>query len=201
MAYLAEFIRGLAGKPFFVLDTETTGLKQGEIVSIAILDHTGKVRLDTLIKPVMAIPPEATAIHGITAAMCEDAPRWSDVAPKLVQFLQGQNLVIYNAVYDRSMMHQSAERNHMTKIEWKELVAFHCCMEAFAEFYGAWNEYKGSYTWQKLVTAAAAVGYPNQAAHNALADCKMTLAVTNHLLTLNPEDYDLDYPANLGDEL
>jgi DNA polymerase-3 subunit epsilon len=50
-------------------------------------------------------------------------------------------------------------------------------MEAYAEWYGDWNSYHGSYTYQKLTNAARRFGVTTEGAHSALADCLMTLAV------------------------
>lgn len=179
---LKHFRESLSGKDFNVLDTETTGLYEGEIVQIAIINSAGEILLNTLIKPVEPIPADATNIHGITDEMCKDAPNWLDLAPKIKTILEGKPLVVYNAVYDRKMMHQTAERHGLPKVEWKEVCEWHCAMEAFAEFYGDWNQYRHSYRWQKLVIAARHCGVDYEDAHNALADCFMALGVTKHML-------------------
>src|SRR3990172_950924 len=80
---------------FVVLDTETTGLERGEIVQIAVIDASGAVLLDTLVKPVNPIPPDASRIHGLYAADVADAPTWEAVSAQLVPLLTGRNVVIY----------------------------------------------------------------------------------------------------------
>lgn len=167
---------------FLVLDTETTGLYDGEICQIALLKSDGQVLLDTLVKPTRPIPPDATRIHGITDADVIDAPGWSLIAPALLEMIRGQDVIIYNAVYDRKMMHQAAEKCGMDKIDWKTHAGFHCAMEAFAELYGDWNDYHKSYRWQKLTAAAAYYGINSLNAHSALGDCLMTLAVCKAML-------------------
>lgn len=171
---LAGFRAMLRQENFLVLDTETTGLERGEIVQIAIVNKAGDVLLDTLVKPKELIPADATRIHGITDDMVKDAPDWRDVRKKVWNLLAGQHVVIYNAVYDRKMMHQSAERWEMVKIDWKEYAAFWCAMEMFAEHYGDYNEYRGSYRWQKLSTAARHYGIRQNSAHTALDDAETT---------------------------
>jgi DNA polymerase-3 subunit epsilon len=183
MSELTAFRNALKGKDFRVLDTETTGLERGEIVQIAIINSAGEILLNTLVKPVEPIPSDATRIHGITDEMVKDAPSWIDLAPKIKTILEGQLLVVYNAVYDRKMMHQTAERHNLPKVEWKEITTWLCAMEAFAEFYGDYNHYRGSYRWQKLVVAARHCGAWRLDAHDALTDCLMTLDVTKHMLT------------------
>lgn len=182
MSYLKNFRNALTGKEFLILDTKTTGLKRGEIVQIAIINSAGEVLLDTLIQPKFNIPAEATAIQGVSNDMVEEAPTWVDMASKIKSILEGKLLVVYNATYNRGMMHQTAERWDLPKVEWKEISAWHCAMDAYSEFYGEWNDYFQSYRWQKLVVAARNCNLPTDDAHDALADCLMTLGVVKHML-------------------
>jgi len=168
-------------EPYYVLDTETTGLERGEIVQIAVLDQDGRALVYHYVKPTGKIPLEATAIHGITDAMVKDAPTWKQTSDELQALLTGKNIVIYNAVYDRKMMHQSAEAAGLPHVDWKNLCKFWCAMESFAVIYGQWNEYKGSYRWQKLSTAADYFEIEPSTAHDALGDCMTTLGVCKHI--------------------
>lgn len=175
---MGEFLKMLRSGNYVVLDTETTGLEDGEIVQIAIVHSSGDVLLDTLVKPKRPIPADATRIHGITNEMVKDAPTWEQVRDLVAHEIMGEHVVIYNAVYDRKMMHKSSERWGLPKTEWKEMAAFWCAMEMFAAVYGEWNEYRGNFRWQKLATAADYYNIPSQGqAHTALADCLTTLAV------------------------
>jgi DNA polymerase-3 subunit epsilon len=162
---------------FVIVDTETTGVRDGEVCQVAIIDHTGKVMFDQLVKPVYGIPADATRVHGITEDDVESAPGWVVVAPLVRDIFAGRDVIAYNAVYDRKMMHKSAEAAGMDKIDWKVLSPWYCAMEAFAEWYGEWNDYYQSYRWQKLGFAASVCGVEVANAHNALGDCIMTLGV------------------------
>lgn len=188
MSDLSDFRKALAGKDFLVLDTETTGLDQAEIVQIAIIDSNCNVLLNTLVKPVRPIPADATRIHGITDEQCKDAPSWLDLAPKIKTILEGKLLVVYNATYDRKMFHQTAERHGLPKTEWKEICEWHCAMNAFSEFYGEWNDYHGNYRWQKLSVAARHVGAAVDNAHDALGDCLMAVNVAKAMLKVEAEN-------------
>lgn len=176
-AQLAAFKELIRRDNFLVLDTETTGLERGEIVQIAVIEANGATLIDTLVCPVGKIPADATAIHGIRDIDVMDALPWQAVTKQLERLLSGRDLVIYNAVYDRKMMHQSAEAAGLPKVEWKELARFHCAMEMFAIEFGEFNEYRGTFRWQKLVTAARWYGIDTGRAHSALADAWTTLAV------------------------
>ena len=182
MTTFKDMIR--SGK-FLVLDTETTGLgEDAEICQIAVIDSAGAVLLDTLVKPVNAIQPGAIAVHGITDEMVADAPGWKDLTDQIQCLLSGHDVVIYNAVFDRKLMHQSAEQAGLPKIEWKNLATFHCAMLEFAPIYGDWNSYYRSYRWQTLSTAAGYYNLPVVDAHHALGDCLTTLAVCKAMAEL-----------------
>ncbi len=174
-----QFSQIVSTGDFVILDTETTGLKDAEICQIAIIDAQGKVLLDTLVKPVRRIPKDAALIHGITTEMVAASPSWADVAVKVQEILHGRHLFIYNAEYDISVLH-SASRH--AGIEFEDTWLDHwCVMEAFAGFYGDWNEYRQSYTWKRLDFAARHLGVAVSDAHSALGDCKMTLGVLKEM--------------------
>jgi len=171
---------------FLILDTKTTGLEEGEIVKIAIIDSGGLVLIDTYIKPVQPIPADATRIHGITDEMVKDAPTWREIAPVVVGILNTRHVVVYNAVYDRKMMHKTADRNGMEKIEWKGVATFWCAMEAYAKFWGEWNSYRHNYKWQSLTNACRQQRLEVKDAHTALGDCLMTLALVRKMIDGRP---------------
>lgn len=183
MSYFKTFCTTLLNADkFLVLDTETTGLNDGEICQIAVIRSDGIVVYDTFVRTHDPIPAEATAIHKITDELVLEAPTFPVVAEVLKTLLFGQVVVTYNAVYDRKMLHQSAEIWDMPKIDWKSLATFHCAMEAYAEYYGQWNNYHKSYTWQKLSVAAKSEDLLVENAHSALGDCVMTLGVIGAML-------------------
>lgn len=171
------FLDMIRNEDYLVLDTETTGLHEGEICSIAIIDNRGTVLLDTLVKPVNGIPAQATAIHGITEAKVALAQSWLYTSLKVAEIITEKNVVIYNAVYDRRMMYQSVEVHKMVSPVWRDIAKWHCAMENYAEFWGDWNDYHMSYRWQRLTDAVAQQGLIISDAHAALGDCKMTLAL------------------------
>lgn len=162
---------------YVVVDTETTDKDGSEIVQIAIIDSKGKELLATLVKPRRSISNGAIAVHGINADMVKDAPTFPEVLPRIKEILTGRYVVVYNAVFDRKALHKSAEAWEIEKTEWKDIAQWHCVMERFASIYGEWHFYHGNFKWQKLSTAAAYYGLPTGGAHDALADCIMTLGV------------------------
>ena len=159
-----------------ILDTETTGLdERAEIIEISIIDCTGQVLLDTLVKPTSPIPAEATRIHGITNEMVAEAPTWPEVIRKFEEIVIGRDLVIYNADYDLRIIDQTSNLHNILETLWLEA---ECAMLAYAEFYGQWDDYREQWKWQRLGNAAKQQGVVIEGtAHRALADCKMTLGV------------------------
>ncbi len=184
MSELQQLLNVIRAGQFLILDTETTGLERGEIVQISVIDSSGSALINTLVKPVEPIPPSTTRIHGITNQMVTTAPRFADVVGDLRQIINGQQVIVYNAVYDRKMLHQSAEAAGIEKTDWKAISRWWCAMEGFAEVYGDWNSMRRSYRWQKLTTAASYYGLPLVDAHSALGDCLMTLAVCKRMAGL-----------------
>lgn len=174
---------------FVILDTETTGLgSDAEICQVAIIDSQGKTLLDTLVKPVRAIPAEATRIHGITNDMVKAAPNFINVAQAVWDACQGKTVIVYNAEYDFRLLEQSEKAcNPLALSDW-HTIERECAMIKFAEIYGDWNDYKQSYRWQKLETAARHYGLPVVDAHSALGDCQMTLAVCKAMLAAEGDD-------------
>ncbi|MEI6560076.1 MAG: exonuclease domain-containing protein [Rhodospirillaceae bacterium] len=93
---------------FVVFDTETTGFNPGdgdEIVAIAAVRVAGRRILtgetfQALVNPGRAIPPEATARHGITDQQVHDRPVIASVLPQFRSFAGADVLVGHHAALD-----------------------------------------------------------------------------------------------------
>ena len=90
-----------------VLDTETTGLdpRQGHrIIEVAAIEMDGrKVSKRTFhryINPEREIDEGAAAVHGLTLDRLQDEPKFAEVAPALLEFIDGAELIIHNAPFD-----------------------------------------------------------------------------------------------------
>jgi DNA polymerase-3 subunit epsilon len=173
----AEWARVLLKGEFVILDVETTGLgPEDEIVQIGIVDQTGAVVLDQLIKPQQSIPSDATAIHGITDETVKDAPPFDKAWIHIVAALAGKRVVAYNLKFDSGMLIQDCTRHGLASFMYSTDSA--CAMEEFAQFNGEWNEYHGNYRWKKLSEAMRILGVEfDGQQHSAISDCQATLAV------------------------
>jgi DNA polymerase-3 subunit epsilon len=108
-------------RPLCVFDLEATGtdVMQDRIVDVCIAryeaDGTQSV-FSSLVNPGVPIPPEATAIHHITDAMVAAEPTIKDLAPKLLEILDGADLAGFNAGrYDIPLLHNELKR---ANFEW-----------------------------------------------------------------------------------
>lgn len=93
---------------FFDLETTGTDVAKDRIVEMAFVkvmpDGGWHVRPDKaqgqgrlLVHPEMSIPAESSAVHGITDADVQDAPKFSDLAAKLYRWLDGCDLAGFNS--------------------------------------------------------------------------------------------------------
>ena len=176
MPNVTAFKQMIQRDEYVVLDTETTGLFNAEIVQIALIDSQGKVLLDTLVKPVNRIPYDVIRIHGITNERVADAPSWADVTSQVEVILRERDVVVYNAVFDRKMLHSSADAAKLPKVDWKSFSRWWCAMETYAEIQGVFR-YGSRPKMHKLVNAARYYNIPVVNAHSALGDARLTLAL------------------------
>jgi len=90
-----------------VLDTETTGLSPQDgdrIIEIGCVELvnrqlTGNNR-HYYLNPDRDIHEDALRVHGITLEFLADKPRFAEIAPELLDYLQGAELIIHNAPFD-----------------------------------------------------------------------------------------------------
>ena len=157
-----------------ILDTETSGLRSdAEICQIAVINLRGEILLDTLVKPVGAIPSEAEAIHGISTKTVETAPPFAHMAVQLRQILDKRTCLIYNQDFDLRVIRQSARAADLdSMIALPTSTQFECVMLAYAAYVGERSAFKASeYRWQRLPSGD----------HSALGDC---LAVRNLIISM-----------------
>jgi len=100
---------------FSIIDIETTGnrYQYGKITEIAIYQHNGQEITDsysTLINPEMDIPFFITELTGINNSMVKDAPRFFEVAKKIVEFTQGRTFVAHNVSFDYKFVREEFAR-------------------------------------------------------------------------------------------
>jgi len=174
-----------------VLDTETTGLDENaEIVEISLLSMSGRVLLDSLVKPRTTIPPEATEVHGIGMEMVQDAPSFNELwEAGLDTILTSRPLTIYNAEYDLRLLEQTCRISGITPA--KKIEA-ECAMKLYADFRGIRDERYGEFKWHSLASAARQCGLRlPEDLHRSLADIRLTREVLLHIAGSEGKQLDL----------
>lgn len=99
-------------RPIVFFDTETTGVDcvKDRIVSLAackISPDATEESFYQLINPQMPIPPDATAVHGITDEMVKDKPTFQVLAGAIEGFFRGCDLGGFNVSnFDVPLLHE-----------------------------------------------------------------------------------------------
>ncbi|HEX2968974.1 MAG TPA: exonuclease domain-containing protein [Bacteroidales bacterium] len=96
---------------YAIVDIETTGgsARMEKITEIAIYLHDGDRitgEFVSLINPERNIPYYITGLTGITNEMVEDAPRFYEVAKRIVEITEGRTFVAHNARFDYSFIRE-----------------------------------------------------------------------------------------------
>lgn len=188
MPTLYEFKDMVRSGDYVVLDTETTGLRDAEIIQIAIIDSNARVLMDTLIKPVRPIPGDAIRIHGITNEAVANQSGMLFHYHQIKEILAGRNVIVFNVAYDKQILYDSLQIANIETVEWETHSKWWCAMEAFSEVKGDWNAKRKSYKWQSLSKACDYYNLPITNAHNALGDCLLTIQVCKKMVENNQTD-------------
>jgi len=110
-----------------VLDTETTGLEPAEghrIIEIGCVElvnrrPTGR-HFHEYLNPEREIDEGAAQVHGMRLADLASKPRFGDVAERLMEFIDGAELVIHNAPFDVGFL--NAELGRWARMSSREII-------------------------------------------------------------------------------
>lgn len=100
---------------FAVIDIETTGGRadRDRITEIGIVITDGNTVFDSfesLVNPEMGIPPYITQLTGIDNEMVEDAPRFYEIAKKIVELTEDTIFVAHNVRFDYGFIQEEFRR-------------------------------------------------------------------------------------------
>ncbi len=170
--------------PTVILDTETTGLSPAlghRVVEIGAVRLEGGVvtaELSQLIQPDRPMDRQASAVNGITDEDLRHQPRFADVAPALLEMLDGALLVAHNAPFDASFIGQElfiSGYGANAKPGYSLLPnPWLCTLRLAREFF-----YFGS---NSLGNVARQLGVRMGPAHRALADVYMTAEILKRMV-------------------
>jgi ATP-dependent DNA helicase RecQ len=157
------------------LDTETTGLKPGdghriiEIGAVEIVDgHLTGQTFHTYLNPHRSVPADAIAIHGITAAFLTNKPSFSGVWQQLIQFIDGAELLIYNAPFDLGFLNH--ELRHIGLLDLRIETYCSGVIDVLAESKRTGNPFRGN-KLQEFAQRWGVNAPPGK--HGALRDAKL----------------------------
>lgn len=91
---------------YTIIDIETTGKSQ-KITEIAIYKHDGQQIIDefsSLVNPELPIPEHITALTGIDDSMVRNAPLFSEIADRILEFTSDCVFVAHHVNFDYNVM-------------------------------------------------------------------------------------------------
>jgi len=100
---------------YAIIDVETTGTSptNGKITEIAVYIYNGTEITDSfcsLVNPECQIPFNITRLTGITNEMVESAPKFYEIAKKIVEITSNTTFVAHNAAFDYSFVREEFKR-------------------------------------------------------------------------------------------
>ena len=101
---------------FIAFDLETTGTRpqQDEIIEIGAVLFDGSTSIKTygvLVDPGIPIPPDASAVNGISDDMVQGKPRIEDVLSSFSEFCGDLPLVAHNAPFDYKFLLEDIKKH------------------------------------------------------------------------------------------
>ncbi|HER41267.1 MAG TPA: 3'-5' exonuclease, partial [Salinimicrobium catena] len=160
---------------YSILDIETTGGKYNEegITEIAVYKFDGHKVVDqfiSLVNPEIPIQPFVVGLTGINNEMLRNAPKFYEVAKRIVEITEGTIIVAHNAKFDYRILRTEFKRLGF-EFERESL----CTVELSKKLIPGQN----SYSLGKLVRA---LGIPLSDRHRANGDAQATVKLFKMLL-------------------
>jgi DNA polymerase-3 subunit epsilon len=155
---------------FAVVDVETTGMRAGfgdRITEIAVaVVHGGRreIVFESLVNPERPIPRGICAITNITDEMVRHAPRFSDLAERILAALSGRVFVAHNARFDWNFVCAELRRSRDLTLDGTRLCTVRlarrlvrgvrsCGLDNLCRFFGFHNGARHRAAGDALVTA------------------------------------------------
>lgn len=185
---------------YAILDIETTGGKYNEegITEIAIYKFDGHEVVDqfiTLVNPEKAIQPFVVNLTGINNAMLHNAPKFFEVAKRIIEITTDCVIVAHNANFDYRILRTEFSRLGY-KYERKSLCTVELSQKLIPD--------QKSYSLGKLVRS---LGIPLSDRHRATGDAQATVQLFKLLLskdlkkTIITETVRIDTKKKIDDKL
>ncbi|MDW8229894.1 MAG: exonuclease domain-containing protein [Saprospiraceae bacterium] len=161
---------------YAIVDVETTGgsARYERVIEVAVVLHDGRRVVDTfstLLYPERSIPWNITRITGITDEMVADAPRFFEVARRIVEMTREAIFVAHNVSFDYGFLREEFARLGYTFSCRQRLCTVRLARQVFPGL--------PSYSLDNL---RAHFGIDSQRAHRALDDALATAQLLERIL-------------------
>ncbi|MCO6491546.1 MAG: GIY-YIG nuclease family protein [Phaeodactylibacter sp.] len=178
-------------KLYAIVDLETTGGRaaRDKVIEIAIVLHDGAQILDTystLLNPECYVPYGITQLTGISQDMVQDAPRFYEVARKVVEMTEGAIFVAHNVRFDYSFLREEFARLGYTYSR-RNLCTVRLSRKAFPGL--------PSYSLGNLIRS---LGIEVENRHRALDDALATAEILRRILNGEDNEQQVKEMVNLG---
>lgn len=166
---------------YLITDVETTGgsPKTSKITEIAMYLFDGEKvidKLESLVNPEMPIPPFICNLTGINDQMVENAPKFPELANKIIELSKDAVFVAHNVSFDYGMM-----RNEFRSLGFDYRKPHLCTVSASRKIIPG----KDSYSLGKLCKD---IGINITKRHRACGDAKATVELFKKLHDKNQEE-------------
>ncbi|RYU76734.1 exonuclease domain-containing protein [Hymenobacter persicinus] len=173
---------------YAIIDLETTGGQptQDRITEVAIFIHDGEKvvdQFDTLLNPGRPIPTFISQLTGITNDMVRDAPKFHEVARKIVEMTEGCVFVAHNVRFDYSFL-----KKEFADLGYNYSRKTLCTVRLSRSLIPG----QPSYSLGKLCQN---IGIPLEGRHRAAGDAAATAILFDRLLKITQQEEALTNPA------
>ena len=123
----------LATEPWLAFDAETTGRDRwAEVIELALVDRSGSVVFDSLIRPRGPISAGAERVHGLGRRRLAAASPFRRHDRRLRELLAGRVAVAYHAAFDRRVLATSCALSGRPEIP----VTWLCALDLYESLRG-----------------------------------------------------------------
>ena len=132
------------------LEVDTDGLhRDADILRIVLVDKSGIPLYAQTFRPRRPLTHQTTHLTAIHREAVEEAPLLAEAWEQITSAFAGRYVLSYNLEFDQTKLHENAERYGLSP-----LTMIGACLMQQAQAYA------GSYTYPKLATLCAHIGFP-----------------------------------------